>query len=149
MGRKLGTTIYSPLASGVLTGKYNDEVPKDSRFTVEQYSYIKDSYLGGKNGNWEELVEKVRSLTLIADDLGCTTAQLAVAWCLKNGDVSTILLGASKVEQLTENIGALHVATTLTPDVMAAIEEVLGNKPVDNEKDFVRASLAGNFPGQY
>jgi len=148
-GRKLGTTIYSPLASGVLTGKYNDGIPKESRFTVKQYAYIKENYLGGSNGSWEELVEKVKALTTIAENLGCTPAQLAIAWCLKNDDVSTILLGASKVEQLIENIGALHVATKLTPDVMGAIDQALGNKPVDKEKDFLRSSMAGNFPDQY
>lgn len=96
-GRKLGTTIYSPLASGVLTGKYNDGIPKESRFTVKQYAYIKENYLGGSNGSWEELVEKVKALTTIAENLGCTPAQLAIAWCLKNDDVSTILLGVSSL----------------------------------------------------
>jgi aryl-alcohol dehydrogenase-like predicted oxidoreductase len=87
--RGLGTTIYSPLASGVLTGKYNNGIPESSRFTVKQYAYIKENYL--KNGDaWEELIGKVEKIGSIAARLDSTPAQLALAWCLKNEHVSTV-----------------------------------------------------------
>lgn len=117
-----GTTIWSPLASGLLSGKYNDGIPKDSRAALKGYEWL-------QRGITPERIEKVRQLTAIAGDLGCTMSQLALAWCLKNPNVSTVITGASRAQQVTENMKALEVAPKLTDEVMAHIEEVLGNKP--------------------
>jgi len=119
----LGTTIWSPLASGLLTGKYNDGVPDDSRLATEGYEWLRDAVLR------EERLDTVRRLTSVAERLNCTTAQLALAWCLKNPYVSTVITGASKPHQVEENMQALEVAPQLTPDVIEAIESILDNKP--------------------
>ena len=119
----LGTTIWSPLASGLLTGKYNDGIPEDSRLATEGYEWLQDQVLR------EKRIETVRRLTGVADDLGCTTAQLALAWCLKNPYVSTVITGASKPHQVEENMKAIEVAPQLTPDVLDRIEAILDNKP--------------------
>jgi len=125
----LGTTIWSPLASGLLTGKYNDGIPAGSRATLEGYEWIKKDIIN------PERVEKVRQLVPIAADLGCALAQMALAWCLKNPNVSTAITGASRVEQVRENMKALDVVEKLTPDVMDRIEQVLGNKPATDENE--------------
>lgn len=117
-----GTTIWSPLASGLLSGKYNDGIPPDSRAALKGYEWL-------QRGITPERIEKVRRLAEIARDLGCTTAQLALAWCLKNPNVSTVITGASRPEQVTENMKAIEVAPKLTDEVLERIEEVLGNKP--------------------
>ncbi len=118
-----GSTVWSPLASGVLTGKYNDGIPAGSRAALKGYEWLRDSMLT------PEKIERARKLKPIADELGCTLAQLALAWCLMNPNVSTVITGASKPEQVTENMKALDVLPLLTPDVMERIEQVLGNKP--------------------
>ncbi len=118
-----GSTIWSPLASGLLTGKYNDGIPADSRASLQGYSWLKDSVIT------PERVEKVRQLKPIADELGCSLAQLGLAWCLKNPNVSTVITGASRPSQVHENMQALEVAPKLTPDVLDRIEQVLGNRP--------------------
>ena len=118
----LGTTIFSPLASGVLTGKYIDGIPEGTRASLKGYEWVKDDIT-------PERVEKVRRLAPIAADLDCTLAQMAIAWCLKNPHVSTAITGASRVEQVRENMKALDVVEKLTSDVMERIEEVLQNKP--------------------
>ena len=116
----LGTTIWSPLASGLLTGKYAKGVPADSRGSLKNMAWMHDSLLDpGKNA----IVVK---LGAVAQDLGCTTAQLAIAWCLKNPHVSTVITGASRAEQVAENMKALQVATQLTPEVMARIHAIFG-----------------------
>lgn len=114
-----GSTTWSPLASGLLTGKYNNGIPEDSRGAIKGYEFLHDQL---KN---QELLAKVRKLGEVAGDLGATTAQMAIAWLLKNPNVSTVILGASKVSQLKENLKALEVVPKLTDDVMAAIEEIL------------------------
>lgn len=119
----LGTTIFSPLASGVLTGKYNDGIPEGTRASLKGYEWIKEDLIT------PERIEKVKRLAPIAADLGGTLAQMALAWCLKNPNVSTVITGASRVEQVRENMKALDVVEKLTPDVMERIEEVLQNKP--------------------
>ena len=119
----LGTTIWSPLASGVLTGKYLDGIPEGSRLTLESLSWLKDKMLT------EENVSKIKQLKGISDDLGTSLSKMSLAWCLKNPTVTTVLLGASKVSQLEENLGALDVVPMLTDDVMGSIEGILGNKP--------------------
>ncbi len=119
----LGTTIYSPLASGLLTGKYNKGIPAGSRASLKGYEWMKDDIT-------PERIQTVRQLASIAADLGCTLAQMAMVWCLKNPNVSTAITGASRVDQVRENMQALDVVEQLTPDVMERIEQVLGNKPV-------------------
>ena len=120
----LGTTIWSPLASGLLTGKYNEGIPEDkTRLKEENLDWLKDVILR------PEHVEKARSLTALADDLGISLARLAIAWCLKNPNVSTVILGASKVAQLEENLHAVDDLEKLDDSVMERIEEVLDNKP--------------------
>ncbi|MFB6098560.1 MAG: potassium channel beta subunit family protein [Salinibacter sp.] len=119
----LGTTIWSPLASGLLTGKYTDGIPEDSRLATEGYEWLQDQVLV------EERLEKVTKLTAVADDLGCTTAQLALAWCLLNDDVSTVITGASKPSQVEENMQALDVVDRIDEDVVDRIESILENKP--------------------
>ncbi|RMF82549.1 MAG: voltage-dependent potassium channel subunit beta [Planctomycetota bacterium] len=122
----LGTTIWSPLASGLLTGKYNDGVPDGSRLSLEKYQWLREHVL---NEEGRRRIEKVRKLMPIASELGCSMAQLALAWCLLNPNVSTVITGASKASQVTENMKALEVVANLTPDVVERIESVLDNKP--------------------
>jgi len=119
----LGTTIWSPLASGVLTGKYNDGVPSDSRLATEGYEWLRDAVLT------EERLSTVRALTEVADAMDATTAQLAIAWCLQNPNVSTVLTGASKPHQVEENMQALDVAERLTDEHLERIEAILDNAP--------------------
>ncbi len=123
----LGTTIWSPLASGVLTGKYNEGIPEGSRLGLPGYEWLRDRFFseeGRKN------IEKVKRLIPIAEELGTSLNKLAIAWCLKNPNVSTVILGASRVEQLQDNLKALEVVPHLTDEVMDKIEGALQNKPV-------------------
>ncbi|MCB0400740.1 MAG: aldo/keto reductase [Flavobacteriales bacterium] len=121
----LGTTIWSPLASGVLTGKYNKaKMPKNTRLGMEGLEWLKDKNVTKDN------LKKVEQVEQIAGDLGLSMPVLAVAWCLKNPNVSTVMLGASKTAQLKENFKAIAAKEKLTPDVMEAIEKALGNKPI-------------------
>lgn len=117
----MGATIWSPLASGLLTGKYNDGVPADSRAALKGFEWIKEEVL------LPQRIEAARKLKTVADDLGCTMAQMAIAWCLKNPNVSTVITGASRVSQVHENLKALDVVSKLTPEVMGRIEGILGN----------------------
>lgn len=118
-----GTTIWSPLASGILTGKYNDGIPEGSRLERKELSWIKDKMLNHEN------INKVKELTSIANDLGASMANLALAWCLKNDDVSTVITGATKLDQLKENLKAAELKVRLTDEVMEGIEGILNNKP--------------------
>jgi voltage-dependent potassium channel beta subunit len=122
----LGTTIWSPLASGLLTGKYNEGIPEDSRANVAGYEWLKSRFTDEQA---QEQIKKVVKLGKVAEELGCTTAQLALAWCTLNPNVSTVITGASKPYQVEENMKALEVAEQLTPDVVDKIEEILDNKP--------------------
>lgn len=123
----LGTTIWSPLASGILTGKYNNGIPEDSRAAVKGYEWLRDDVIGSEQG--QRNVAKVRELTPLAEELGTTTTRLALAWCLKNPNVSTVILGASRPEQVHDNLKSLDVVPLLTDEVMGRIEQILGNKP--------------------
>ena len=120
----LGTTIWSPLASGVLTGKYNTANPTDTRLHIEGLDWLKNLSLAEQN------LEKARKIKALADELGVSMPKLALAWCLKNPNVSTVILGASKVEQLKENLTALEVLPLLDNELMGRIEGLLENKPV-------------------
>lgn len=122
----LGTTIWSPLASGLLTGKYNQGIPAGTRVTMEGYDWLKEQF---ENEETKRRIEKVKQLATIAEKLGCTLAQFALAWCLKNPHVSTVITGASKPSQVVENMRALEVTEKMTPDIMESVEEILQNKP--------------------
>jgi len=119
----IGTTIWSPLASGVLTGKYLDGIPEGSRAALPGYEWLRGTMTDAQAN------AKVRRLKSIADELGCSLAQLAIAWCARNPNVSTVILGASRVEQLKENLGALDVLPKLTGEVMARIDEISAYSP--------------------
>ncbi len=123
----LGTTVWSPLASGLLTGKYNNGIPADSRANLKGYEWLRPHILD------PEKIEKVKRLVPIAADLGVTMAQMALAWCLKNPNVSTVITGASRVEQVKENMKALEVVEKLTPEVMQRIDEALGKTPKEED----------------
>lgn len=123
----LGTTIWSPLASGLLTGKYNDGIPEGSRLSMEEYDWLREKLLETESGR--DKLRKVEELSAIADESGIPMPQFALAWCLKNEDVSTVITGASKPEQVRQNMKAIDVVGQLTPDIMGSIEEVLDNKP--------------------
>ncbi|WP_207426041.1 aldo/keto reductase [Pedobacter sp. SYSU D00535] len=120
----LGTTIWSPLASGVLSGKYNNANPTDTRLHLEGLDWLKNISLAEQN------LAKAKKIQEVANDLGVSMPKLAVAWCLKNRNVSTVILGASKVEQLRENITAVEVLPLLSDEVMSRLEAILENKPV-------------------
>jgi voltage-dependent potassium channel beta subunit len=119
-----GSTIWSPLASGVLSGKYNDGFPTDTRLGIEGLEWLKERVLTKEN------INITQSLLAIANNLGVTLHQLAIAWCLKNRNVSTVILGGSKTTQLKENLAALDLVPKLTDDVLTSIEQLLGNKPI-------------------
>jgi voltage-dependent potassium channel beta subunit len=131
-GIGLGTTIWSPLASGLLTGKYNQGLPTGTRATLEGYEWLKNRFVDQEA---QERIEKVGLLAPIADELDCSLAQLALAWCLNNPHVSTVITGASKVEQVKENMQAIEVAEMLDEALMERIDQILGNKP-EAETDF-------------
>lgn len=121
-----GTTVWSPLCSGVLTGKYNEGIPKGSRLGRDKSKFLK-SLIKGEEGNRN--IERATKLAPIAKKLGCSMAQLALAWTLKNENVSTTILGASRPDQIYENVKALDYVDKLTPKIMNDIEKVLRNKP--------------------
>jgi len=120
----LGTTIWSPLASGILTGKYNDGIPEGSRLSEKGMDWLKNSVFSG------DKIQRVRSLKSVADELNTSLATLSVAWCISNPHVTTAILGATKKEQLEENLKALEIYPKLTPEVKARIDEIMGTKPV-------------------
>ncbi|MBT3391582.1 MAG: aldo/keto reductase [Chloroflexi bacterium] len=126
----LGTTIWSPLASGLLTGKYNQGTPDGTRISLEGYEWLRKQF---ESAEAQQRLEKVGKLIPIADELGCTIAQLALAWTLKNPHVSTTITGASRVEQVVENMKAIDFVEKLTPEVMTRIEDALENKPTQQQ----------------
>ncbi len=119
----LGTTVWSPLASGVLSGKYNEGMPAGTRLGMEGLDWLKDAALT------EERIEKTRKLSSIASQLEISMPRLAIAWCLKNPNVTTVILGASKTAHLDENLKALADQEKLTEEMMAGIDAILGNRP--------------------
>ena len=119
----LGTTIWSPLASGLLSGKYNETIPKNSRFALPGFDWLKDRWMQDDN------IKKVKKISELAKKLGVTTAALSIAWCIKNPNVSSAILGATDKKHLLENLKALEVVALLTPDVMEKIDAIMKNKP--------------------
>ena len=120
----LGTTIWSPLASGLLSGKYTKGDVKDTRMELKGMEWLKESILAEQN------LSKAQQLQSLADELGVPLAKLSLAWCLTNPNVSTVILGASKTEQLKENLTALEVVPLLTTTVLSRIEDIMQTKPV-------------------
>ncbi|NOT32408.1 MAG: aldo/keto reductase [Planctomycetes bacterium] len=127
----LGTTIWSPLASGVLSGKYAEGVPKGSRMTLAGYEWLRERL---ESDAGREKVRKTRELASLAKELGASVAQLAIAWCLVNPRVSTVILGATKPAQLRENLAALDVVPQLDAAVLARIEAIVRTKPEPVER---------------
>jgi len=122
----LGTTIWSPLASGLLTGKYNNGIPEGSRMTLEGYEWLKDRMMV------EDKLARVRKLETVAKELDTSLATLSIAWCISNPNVTTAILGATKDQQLTENLKALEVYPKITVEVKERIDEIMGTKPGAN-----------------
>jgi len=136
----VGTTVWSALASGLLTGKYNDGIPENSRF-ANHADFFKNALQSFNEEEGKAKIAKVRALTKFAEtELGCTVGQLALAWVAKNPNTSTVILGASKPEQVVENLKALDVLPKLTPEVLDKIDEILANKP-DGTPTFGRPAL--------
>jgi aryl-alcohol dehydrogenase-like predicted oxidoreductase len=120
----LGTTIWSPLASGLLSGKYTSGEVKDTRLDLKGMEWLKESVLG------EAKLDKAKKLQVLADEMGVPLAKLSLAWCLTNPNVSTVILGASKTEQLQQNLTALEIVPLLSPEVLLKIEDIMQTKPV-------------------
>jgi voltage-dependent potassium channel beta subunit len=118
-GIGLGLTTWSPLASGLLSGKYAKGIPEGSRFSLQGFEWLKNRFYT------PEILSCVGGLEAVAKDLGCTMSQLGIAWCAHNPNVSTVITGASRIEQLQENMGALEVLPKLTPEVLARIDAIL------------------------
>jgi voltage-dependent potassium channel beta subunit len=120
----LGTTIWSPLAAGLLTGKYNNGIPEGSRLAIEGFDWLKERWI------MQDKIEKVQKLQSLANELGCSLPALSIAWCIKNPNVTTAILGATKKEQLIDNLTALKAVELLTSEVISKIEAIMQNKPV-------------------
>ncbi|XP_068164164.1 voltage-gated potassium channel subunit beta-2-like isoform X3 [Antennarius striatus] len=128
----VGTMTWSPLACGLLTGKYNEGVPDGSRATIKGYDWLKDR-LNSDEG--KKQLNQIKELHLLADRMKCTAAQLAIAWCLRGEAVGSVLLGVSNTEQLLENLGSIRVLSQLTPPLITEMDTLLGNKPRGSKKE--------------
>ncbi|KAI5615769.1 voltage-gated potassium channel subunit beta-2-like, partial [Silurus asotus] len=122
----VGAMTWSPLACGLITGKYSDGVPECSRAAMKGYQWLKER-VHSEEGRRQ--LAKIKELHLLADRLSCTAAQLAIAWCLRSEGVSSVLLGVSNADQLLENLGALRILSQMTPQMVGEIDALLGNKP--------------------
>jgi len=125
----LGLTVFSPMRQGILSGKYKNGIPDDSRFGQTSIEFINGYWKRTDKATWEGIIEKVNKLEPIAEKLGCKQSQLALAWVLKNENVSSAITGASSPEQVYENCAAIAVIEKLTPEIVKEIDEVLGNAP--------------------
>ena len=119
----MGTTIWSPLASGLLTGKYNNGIPEGSRFALEGFDWLKNQWMV------DDKLSKVKKLGEVANELGTSTATLSIAWCISNKNVTTAILGATRKEQLTENLKALDILPKLNSEVLQRIDDIMQTKP--------------------
>ncbi|KAM3871961.1 voltage-gated potassium channel subunit beta-2-like isoform 3-T3 [Diretmus argenteus] len=128
----VGAMTWSPLACGIISGKYDSGVPPYSRASLKGYHWMKDKILS-EEGRRQQA--KLKELQAIAERLGCTLPQLAIAWCLRNEGVSSVLLGASSSNQLIENIGAIQILPKLSSSIVHEVDSVLGNKPY-SKKDY-------------
>uniref|UniRef100_A0A4W4FTS1 Voltage-gated potassium channel subunit beta-1 n=1 Tax=Electrophorus electricus TaxID=8005 RepID=A0A4W4FTS1_ELEEL len=128
----VGAMTWSPLACGIISGKYDSGVPPYSRASLKGYQWLKDKILS-EEGRRQQA--KLKELQAIAERLGCTLPQLAIAWCLRNEGVSSVLLGASNTDQLMENIGAIQVLPKLSSSIVHEVDSILGNKPY-SKKDY-------------
>uniref|UniRef100_A0A671Y7Z5 Voltage-gated potassium channel subunit beta-1 n=1 Tax=Sparus aurata TaxID=8175 RepID=A0A671Y7Z5_SPAAU len=128
----VGAMTWSPLACGIITGKYENGIPESSRASMKSYQWLKEKIVS-EDGRKQQA--KLKELNHIAEKLGCTLPQLAVAWCLRNEGVSSVLLGTSNPEQLTENLGAIQVLPKMTSHIVSDIDHILGNRPY-SKKDY-------------
>ncbi len=126
-GVGMGTTIWSPLASGLLTGKYNNGIPAGSRLALEGFDWLKNQLM------IDEKLSAVKKLETLAKELGTSLATLSIAWCISNPNVTTAILGATKKEQLIENLKAVEILPQLTAEVLQKIDATIGNKPLQPE----------------
>ena len=131
-----GLTIFSPLKTGILTGKYNDGIPEDSRIANSTDNFTASQKKSYGDEQWQKQIEIVRKLKPVADKLGCDQSALAMAWVVKNPHVSSAITGASKVEQVTKSVKSLEVVPKLTPEVMKEIDDILGNAPTPLTRRF-------------
>lgn len=120
----MGTTTWSPLASGLLSGKYNDGIPGGSRFGLTGFDWLKDRWMK------DEMLDKVKGLADLAGELGISMAELSIAWCIKNPDVTTAILGATSKEQLLQNLKSQDAVAKLDADVMQQIDDIVKTKPI-------------------
>lgn len=125
----LGLTVYSPMRQGILSGKYKNGIPDDSRFAQEQVEFIKGWWQRTGKEKWDGIIQQVNKLEPIAEKLGVKMSVLALAWVLKNPNVSSLIMGSSSEAQVYENMQALATYKKLTPEIMDEIDEVLNNKP--------------------
>jgi len=125
----LGLTVFSPMKQGILSGKYKDGIPDDSRFAQQEVDFIKGYWQRTGKDQWNAIIERVNKLQPIADKLGVKMSVLALAWVLKNPNVSSAITGASSAQQVYENCRAVAVHEKLTPEIMSEIDEILNNKP--------------------
>lgn len=125
----LGLTVFSPLKQGILSGKYRDGIPADSRFAQEQVEFIAGYWKRTGRDTWDAVVRRVNRLQPLADELGVTLSQLALAWVLHHPNVSSAITGASRPEQVYENVRAVEVVDRLTPELLEKIDQILENKP--------------------
>ncbi|KAF2986858.1 hypothetical protein EK904_007630 [Melospiza melodia maxima] len=128
----VGAMTWSPLACGIISGKYGNGVPESSRASLKCYQWLKEKIISEEGRKQQG---KLKDLSPIAERLGCTLPQLAVAWCLRNEGVSSVLLGSSNPEQLIENLGAIQVLPKMTSHIVNEIDNILGNKPY-SKKDY-------------
>ena len=119
----LGTTIWSPLAAGLLSGKYNDGIPEGSRLGMEGFEWLRDRWV------MNEKIDKVKQLAVLAKALNISLASLSIAWAIKNPNVTTAILGATRKEQLADNLKAIDVLPLLSEEVMKSIDDIMDNKP--------------------
>jgi voltage-dependent potassium channel beta subunit len=127
----MGTTIWSPLASGLLTGKYINGIPTDSRLALPGYEWLREMW---QTEDGKLKIGKIRELAILAAELGVSLTHLSIAWSLKNPHVSTVILGASRLSQLEDNLQSIDVLPKLSNEVMASIEAIVNNRPADIER---------------
>jgi aryl-alcohol dehydrogenase-like predicted oxidoreductase len=150
----LGLTVFSPMRGGILSGKYKDGVPKDSRYGQEGLAFINGFWKRTGKEQWDEIIKNVNKLEPIAEKLGTKQSTLALAWVLKNPNVSSAITGASAPEQVYENVKAIDLVEKLTPEILKEIDDILQNKPPAHDArawggDMERAKRIVELPHHY